>query len=40
MSPLKNYNNNDNNDYFGKDNTKEGYLNFFLTYASVDNICG
>ena len=25
-------------DYFGKDNTKEGYLNYFLTYASSDNI--
>ncbi len=37
MSPLKNYNN-DDDDYFGKDNTKEGYLNFFLTYASDDNI--
>ena len=38
MSPLKHYNNDDNDDYFGKDNTKEGYLNFFLTYASDDNI--
>ena len=28
---------NDDN-YFGKDNTKEGYLSFFLTYASSDNI--
>ena len=27
-------NNNVDDDYFGKDNTKEGYLNYFLTYAS------
>ena len=25
-------------DYFGKDSTKEGYLNYFLTHASDDNI--
>lgn len=27
-----------NEDYFGKDNTKEGYLLFFQTYGSSDNI--
>ena len=28
---------NDDN-YFGKDNTKEGYLSFFLTYGVIDNV--
>jgi len=36
---INSYKQADNNeDYFGKDNTKEGYLNYFLTHASDDNI--
>jgi len=40
MTPNKNCDNvNDNdNDYFGKDNTIEGYINFFNRYANSDNI--
>jgi hypothetical protein len=30
--------NDDNQDYFGKDNTQEGYLNFFMNYASDHGI--
>jgi hypothetical protein len=36
---VNNFERNDNTeDYFGKDNTQEGYLNFFMNNASDDGI--
>jgi hypothetical protein len=36
---VNNFDRNDNTgDYFGKDNTQEGYLNYFMNYASNDGI--